>query len=253
MAELVIEARNLTKRFRPDALALEDLSFTVSGGEIYCLLGPTGAGKTTTVDLFLGDLLPTSGTARVQETICAEDPAAARRRAVFVTRRARGYGTLTMRQNVEFFARMAGTPRVDRRAVDNALRRAAVAERDFDRPVDALPKSAVTFLWVAVAVLRDTPALIWDDPTVGLEGRAIAELHECLWQLRAEGKAILVATADVAFGSQVGDRVGVLRAGQKIAEHTPSQLADLTMANFYGEWEGRLSPTARPPAIPRTR
>lgn len=237
----MIEARGLTKRYGTGTLALDDLSFRVEPKEAYGLLGGAGAGKTTAIDAFCSATLPTAGQALIAGIDVVRRPTEAKNQATFVTPKASLYGSLTARRNVEFFVTLAGCAEaLQARAVENALRWAGVPDRNFDAPVRMLSRGQSILVWLSIALLRDTPALVLDEPTLGLDARDSAEIRECLMDLKNRGKAMLVATSDVSFATAIADRVGILAAGRKIAERTSREILDQNLSQFYVEYAGPL-------------
>src|SRR5437868_1610734 len=104
----MIEAIDLSKRYPNGHLALDALNLRVDGGEIYCLLGAKGAGKTTTVNLFLGFTAPTAGRVRIDGVDVTAEPLRARERIAYLADGTAFYRRLTTLQNLDFFARLGG-------------------------------------------------------------------------------------------------------------------------------------------------
>jgi ABC-2 type transport system ATP-binding protein len=234
-----IEVRAVTCRSGHKTF-LESVSLASRSAEIYCLLGGNGAGKTTLAKVLLGLVRPDAGEAYVGGHHSIRDALGVRRVTTFVT----GEGTLleamTARQNLRFFVGLArgGRDWNDVRAV-NAMRLMGVPEQAFDRRVKSLPRDLVVALWLAIAWLRESPVLLLDEPTIGLDSRAVARLQARLLRFRAQGRTILVATADVLFASQIADRLGILKAGQKVTEHTRAEVLTLSLTDLYAEYVGR--------------
>ena len=104
----LIEARNLSKRYENGVLALDALNLKVNAGEIYCLLGANGAGKTTAINLFLDFIEPSSGKALLNDIDVARNPLEAKKYVAYVSENVMLYGNFTARQNLDFFARLGG-------------------------------------------------------------------------------------------------------------------------------------------------
>jgi ABC-2 type transport system ATP-binding protein len=239
-APALLRAIDLTKRQKDDALALDALTLTVHAGEIYCLLGAAGAGKTLVLHAFLGLVVPSAGRVLVNGTDVARDPVGARRHITYIARGASLYGSLTARQNVEFFTRVDGNePKRRRHDYYNAMRRVGIPERSFERPASELGGSISLSLWLAIGLLRNTSILLMDEPTVGLDLYASAELQDTLVELRQRGRALLVATADVLFAGRIADRVGIMREGRKTVELSRDELVTRSLSDVYLEYMGR--------------
>jgi ABC-2 type transport system ATP-binding protein len=259
----LLQAIEFTSRHYGDLLVLDVLSLEVAHGEIYCLLGAAGAGKTAVLHAFLGLLRPTVGQALVAGINPAKDPIAARRHITYIGRGASLYGTLTARQNLEFFVRVDGGSRgLTRTDYYNAMRRVGIPERAFERPARQLGSAVALLIWLAVGLLKNTSVLLIDEPTVGLDLYASADLQETLVEFRERGQALLIATSDVLFAGHVATRIGILKEGRKTIELTQQELMERPLHDLYLEYMGRppakdLSPAGVPrrsvPAHPELR
>ena len=206
-----LEARGLTVA-RSGKPVLNDVSFEVSQGEIYALLGGNGAGKSTTLQTFLGLLPPTAGEARVQGHSVTEDVAAARRVMAYLPEAATLYEHLNARENLGYFLSLAET-KVDSTIIDQALDRVALQPEARDLRLGSYSKGMRQKVAIALALLRDTPILLLDEPTSGLDPVAIDEFNRLVRSLADENRAILMVTHDVYGACQVADRIGLLRKG----------------------------------------
>ena len=241
-----IEAVEITKRHWDGFLALDAVSLRVQPGEIYCLLGAAGAGKTLLLHTFLGFVTPSAGRAVICGADVAKDPTT-REHLTYIGQGASLYGSLTARQNVEFFAR------VDGRAVTfsrddyyNTMRRVGIAERHFERAARDLEPSVLLSLWLAIGLLKNSPALLFDEPTVGLDLYAAAGLQETLREFRAQKRGLLVATSDVLLAGGIADRVGIINEGRKRIELPRSELVGRSLPELYLEYMGRPLRASRP-------
>jgi len=234
----MIEAVELSKRFGLDRLALDQLNFQVRPGELYCLLGAHGSGKTTAVNLFLDFYRPTSGRALVDGFDVARSPIEAKRRMSFIGGSAALYPGMTPRQNIEFFTRLAGSSGSKTRTYD-VLRQFGVPERLFERKVADVPPEIRLLIWLSIASLRETPVLLLDEPTAGLDSRATADLQDHLLDFKRQQRAILLATSDVLLATQVSDRIGILKHGQMVVERTRSQMLGQSLTEIYFDYVGR--------------
>ncbi len=243
----LLTAIEVTKRHH-DFLALDAVSFSVAPGEIYCLLGAAGAGKTLLLHTFLGFVKPTAGRVFVGGLDVARQPVLTRRQLTYIAHGASMYGALTARQNVEFFTRVDGT-RVTFARADyyNAMRKVGIAERCFERRARDLDPAVLVSLWLAIGLLKNTPVLLFDEPTGGLDLYASAGIQETLMELRARGKALLVATSDVLLAGSIADRIGILKEGRKRIELPRSELVGRSLPELYLEYMGRPLINGNPP------
>jgi len=243
----LVEASDLSKRYSENGLVLDALNVGIRPGEVYCLFGANGAGKTTAIHLFLGLVRPTMGRATIAGIDAAHDPVGVRRHVTYISTRASLCPSLTARQNVEFFTHV-GTPRksLGRFECYNAMRRMGIPEDSLEQKVTTLPKETRLQVWLAIAWLRQSPVLLLDDPTTGLDIQALASFQEHLAEFRNEGRATLLATADVFLASQVCDRIAILKNGRTIAERTRAQILVQSLTELYLDYGGRPSAVSRP-------
>ena len=236
----MIAAKGLTQHGEAGAL-LEDVTFEIRASEIYCLIASPAAVESA-VEIAAGVRPATSGLCTLAGYDVLTSQHLARRHVTIVTRHARLYASQRVRDNVQFFVASFSGHSPTSSAIDNAMRRVGVPERDFGRSASSVPVDVATRLWLAIALLRETPAVILDEPTLRLDSRAASELREAIRELRFDGRAVLVGTSDVTFASDVADRIGVIKQGRKVAEKTRSDLVGDGLTQFYLEHLGRLPP-----------
>ena len=194
---------------------LDNVSFSVSPGEVYALLGGNGAGKSTALLTFLGLLEPTSGSVRVQGRPVSEDVAAARRVTAYLPEAATLYEHLSAHENLTYFLSLAKT-KADRDTLDRALDRVALQPEARDKRLGSYSKGMRQKVAIALALLRDTPILLLDEPTSGLDPIAIDEFNTLVRSLADDNRTILMVTHDVYGACQVADRIGLLRKGELV-------------------------------------
>jgi len=228
----MIEAIDLTKRYPTGKLALDALNLRVETGEIYCLLGAKGAGKTTAVNLFLGFQTPTAGRARIAGIDVQEEPLLAKTRVAYLADTTAFYPRLTLLQNLRFFARLGGR-RAGLRECEMALREVGIPELDFNRRVSELNPGEIRKLGLAAALLKEASALLLDEPLSGLDPKAAAEVVELLAEQKEQGKAILITMQDLFWARQLGDRVGILQEGRQVLIRTREELRYENLERLY--------------------
>ncbi|MBM4160306.1 MAG: ABC transporter ATP-binding protein [Ignavibacteria bacterium] len=229
----MIEAIDLTKRYEDGLLALDHLNLTIQPGQIYCLLGANGAGKTTTINLFFDFIEPTSGAARINGFDCAKSPLDAKKHAAYVSENVMLYGNFTARQNLAFFTMLAGRKDLKKEDYHMVMRQVGLPERSFEQRVKTFSKGMRQKLGIAIAILKQAPALLLDEPTAGLDPKAAAEFIDLLFRLRGEGKAILMCTHDVFRAKEAADRVGIMKEGILIMERTKEELLHENLEKLY--------------------
>lgn len=248
----MIEAIDLTKRYEDGVLALDSLRLKIEASEVYCLLGANGAGKTTTLDLFLGFIEPSSGQALINGVDVFRNPLEAKRYVGYLSENVRLYGHLTARQNLEYFAQLAGQGAVSKAEGSALMARVGLPEGAFERQVKQFSKGMRQKLGIAIATIKNAPALLLDEPMSGLDPKAAAELVESLKGLRESGKAILMSTHDIFRAKELADRVGIMRSGKKVAELTKAELEHENLERLYLDFmrgdglEGEKAPADKP-------
>ncbi|NLT65834.1 MAG: ABC transporter ATP-binding protein [Acidobacteria bacterium] len=239
----MIEARNLSKRYEDNVLALDDLNLRVNPGEIYCLLGANGAGKTTTINIFLAFIEPTSGQALLNDIDAARNPLQAKEYVAYVSENVMLYGNFTARQNLDFFARLGGKRNLRKDDYYQAMQKVGLPEKAFEQRVREFSKGMRQKLGIAIAIIKDAPALLLDEPTSGLDPKAGAEFLETLTELRSAGKAILMSTHDIFRSKDVADRVGIMKEGRKVMERTGDELKHENLQHLYLDYmRGSVNP-----------
>lgn len=219
----MIRFDDLTKRYAT-VDAVRGLTLQVEPGEVYALLGPNGAGKTTALRCLATLLRPTSGTAYVDGLDVRSHPLDVRRRIGFLAASMGLYERLTARELVEYFARLQGLEGVRlQRRVDEVVAMFGLTEFA-DRYCGRLSTGQRQRVSVARSIVHDPPALILDEPTLGLDVLSGQTIYQFIERERARGKAIVFSTHQMEEVELLADRVGVLARGRLVAEGTPEEL-----------------------------
>jgi ABC-2 type transport system ATP-binding protein len=213
---MVLQVRGLAKRFGAVS-AVADVSLQVAAGEVLGLLGPNGAGKTTTVDCILGLLTPDAGSI----TIDGLTPREARAKFGAVLQATGLPAKITPREALDAFSQLS-FPR--KRESNLLLARFGLSEKA-DAHYDTLSGGQQQRLALALAFIGDPKLLVLDEPTAGLDIQARRNLHDDIRAARAEGRAVLLTTHDMAEAQILCDRIAVMRAGCIVAAGTPDELA----------------------------
>lgn len=223
----MIEFQNLTKvygRLR----AVDGLSLRVEPGEVYALLGPNGAGKTTALRCLATLIGPTDGTASVGGADVRERPLEVRKRIGFLAASMGLYERLTPVELLTYFGRLHGVEeRTLERRVSELVDIFGIAEFSNQR-CGTLSTGQGQRVSVARALVHDPPALILDEPTMGLDVLSGEVIYRFIEGERERGKAILFSTHQMAEVELLADRMGVLNAGRLVAEGTPASLIEQT-------------------------
>ena len=218
----MINCQNLTKRYG-SLLAVDDISFQVSPGEVLGFLGPNGAGKSTTMRILAGFLPATSGTA----TVCGFDvetqSTAAKRRIGYLPEGAPSYPEMSPRLFLEFVADvrgMQGALRANRLAEVYALLH---LEPVLEQTIDTLSKGYKRRVGLAQAILHDPEVLILDEPTDGLDPNQKHEVRELIHKM-SESKIIVISTHLLEEVDALCNRAIIIAHGKILADDTPERL-----------------------------
>ena len=228
----MIETRKLTKVYEGGVLAVKELDLLVPRGEIFAMLGANGAGKTTTLMMLLGFIEPTGGQALLGGVDVQRDPLAAKAQVSYVSENVQLYGPFTALQNLRFFAQLAGRP-TDTERLAAVLARVGLDPASHRRRVSGFSKGMRQRLGIAIAIMRDTPAILLDEPTSGLDPKGGVEFLRLLAALRDEGKAIWMTTHDLFRARELADRVGIMVRGRLVRTLTRAELAHEDLERLY--------------------
>jgi ABC-2 type transport system ATP-binding protein len=223
----VLLVEHLTKRFG-DRLAVDDLSFTVTAGEVFGFLGPNGAGKTTTVRMLATLVAPTAGTALVAGVPLEPDNGLLIRQRIAVMPETPGlYLRLSVAENLEFFAGLYGLSEPHDR-IGRALEAVNLASRADDLCA-SLSKGLRQRVGLARALLSDPAVVFLDEPTSGLDPVASREVHELIDGLRAREVTVFLTTHRLEEAERLCDRVAILNTTLRTIG-TPTELRDRLFA-----------------------
>lgn len=217
-----IRISGLTKRFA-DAQAVEQLSFEVRPGEIFGLVGPDGAGKTTTLRMLAGVLPPDRGTAVVAGFDVARDPEGAKHHLSYMPQRFGLYEDLTVDENIAFYADLFGVAKAERNLRSAQLLQAAGMSEFRARLAGKLSGGMKQKLGLVCALIHRPKVILLDEPTTGVDPVSRRDFWRILYNLVAEGVAILTSTAYLDEAERC-HRVALMHKGQLLFCDTPAKL-----------------------------
>jgi ABC-2 type transport system ATP-binding protein len=229
----ILEASQLTKRYEDGQLALDHISFAIRPGEIYAMLGGNGAGKTTTINLFLNLIEPTEGEARIKGYVTHKEPLLAKQHIAFVSENVMLYGNFTAIQNLDYFARLGGKASYSKDDYRDALLRVGLAEDAHNKKVREFSKGMRQKSGIAIAILKNAPAILLDEPTSGLDPKAGYDFLRLLESLRDEGKAILMSTHDIFRAKEIANTIAIMNRGKILLEEPVGRLKDQDLEELY--------------------
>lgn len=237
----MIEVEHLSKVYGSNP-AIQDVTFEVESGEILGFLGPNGAGKTTTMRILTGYLPATAGTARIAGYDVHEDSMAVRRRIGYLPENPPLYPDMTVEGFLHFVARIKGISAGDRTPqVQSALERCNLLEKR-KVLIRKLSKGFRQRVGIAQAIVHNPPAIVLDEPTVGLDPRQIIDVRNLIKNLAGD-HTIIISTHILPEVSMICSRVAIINQGRIVATNTPDNLmAQLSGGSGYElEVEGEPS------------
>jgi ABC-2 type transport system ATP-binding protein len=217
-----IEVDGLTKRFA-DVIAVDRLHFTVAAGEIFCLVGPDGAGKTTTMRMLAGVMTPDAGSATVAGYDVVRDPEAVKNHISYMPQRFGLYEELTVDENIRFYADLFGIGRRQREERAEQLLAAAGMARFRDRLAGQLSGGMKQKLGLSCALIHTPRVLLLDEPTTGVDPVSRRDFWRILYGLAAEGVTVLASTAYLDEAERC-HRLALLHQGRLLLCDTPARL-----------------------------
>jgi ABC-2 type transport system ATP-binding protein len=222
MSDYTIDVQGLTKRYG-DRTVVDGLSMQVERGEIYGFLGPNGSGKTTSIRMMCGLLTPDAGSGHTLGLDVVREAGAIKRRVGYMTQRFGLYEDLSIRENLDFIARMYGMDRRGER-VAQSLERLGLAGRA-DQLAGRLSGGWKQRLALAACMLHEPELLLLDEPTAGVDPGARRDFWNEIHELAARGITVLVSTHYMDEADRC-HRLGYIAYGHLVASGTPAELVE---------------------------
>lgn len=230
----MLEAIGLTKKYG-DFTALNPLDLRIEAGEVFCLLGANGAGKSTTIQLFLGFIDPTGGTVKINDLDVARHGLETKQLLAYIPENVHLYPNLSGLENLQFFTRLSGQDEPSREELLDTLDRAGLPKDAVDRRVGAYSKGMRQKVGIAMAMTKGARALLLDEPTSGLDPKASNEFSNLIQSMSDEGVAVLMATHDIFRSKEVGHRVGIMKRGTLMTTLSTDVLTHADLEKIYLE------------------
>jgi ABC-2 type transport system ATP-binding protein len=232
-SETALRVTNVSKSFGARR-AVARLALTLRPGEIYTLLGPNGAGKTTTLNLILGFLRPDEGRIEVAGVDVQERTLDARARTAYLPETVMLYPTLSAVENLTYFTLLSGRE-ISASDARRVLDEAGLPSSAHNQLAGSFSKGMRQKVGIAIALAKHASLLLLDEPTSGLDPRAAGELSAMVRAAAGRGMAVLMTTHDLYRVSEVADRLGIMSAGQLVAERAASSLSPQALETLYLE------------------
>ena len=220
--DCTVEADNLEKKYG-NFYAVKNNSFCIQKGEIFGLLGPNGAGKSTSFKMMCGLAKPTNGTARIMGIDITKDPEKARSNLGYMAQKFSLYGSLTVKENLEFFASAYGIKSKNRASKVQEIIEVFGLKDYADQKSEELPLGLKQRLSMACALIHNPPVLFLDEPTSGVDVLTRRDFWNHITSLAKKGVTILVTT-HFMDEAEYCDRISLFYHGETIALGTPEEL-----------------------------
>lgn len=224
-------AENLSKTYG-DYKALNNLNLKLNKGEIFALLGQNGAGKSTTINIFLGFVKPTEGVAKINEISVIDHPNETKKYIAYIPETVLLYPNLTGVENLKFFSSLAGFD-YDNEALTSFLSKAGLQSDAHHNRLGGYSKGMRQKVGIAIAIAKKAKVLLLDEPTSGLDPKASNEFSEILKELASEGTTIFMATHDIFRAKEVADRIGIMKRGNLISEINADEISANELEKLY--------------------
>jgi ABC-2 type transport system ATP-binding protein len=222
--DALIEARGLRRRFG-SVLAVDGVSLRVHAGEVVALIGPDGAGKSTTMRLLCGVLRADEGEIRLAGLDLRTDLEAARGKVGYLPQRFSLYGELTVEENLRFLAEVRGLPRQDWRSRSTEILEFVDLADVADRRAEALSGGMRQKLGLAAALVHRPGILILDEPTGGVDPVTRQLFWQLIIRLLRDGVGVLVSTPYMDEAARCS-RLAFMDRGRIVLEGAPTDLRD---------------------------
>jgi ABC-2 type transport system ATP-binding protein len=228
--EWVIETENLTRRFK-DLTAVDGLDLAVRSGEIFGLVGPDGAGKTTTIRMLCAIMDPVEGSARVAGFDTVREPEQIKRRIGYMAQRFNLYGDLSVSENLDFFADVFQVRGRERRQRKERLLQFARLTEFRKRRAAHLSGGMQKKLALACTLIHQPEIIFLDEPTTGVDPVSRREFWDILTELHLQGITIFVSTPYMDEAERCS-RVGLMYRGKIIVCDEPERIKGLVSGDL---------------------
>jgi ABC-2 type transport system ATP-binding protein len=214
--------RDLCKAFGKPAV--DHLSLTVRGGEIYALLGKNGAGKTTTLRMIVGLLKPDAGSIAVFGIDALADPRAAKQIIAWAPDEPLLYDRLSPLEYLEFVAGLWGVePKVARESAESLLKWLDLWDQRHER-CEGFSRGMKQKTALAGALIHEPRLLILDEPLTGLDAAAARQVKDVLTARARDGATVIITTHILEVAERIADRIGIIQRGRLLAEGDLAEL-----------------------------
>jgi ABC-2 type transport system ATP-binding protein len=227
----MLKAENLTKQYG-DYTALDKLNLEIKAGEVFCLLGSNGAGKSTTINIFLGFVPATSGRAIIDGQEVSMNNATTRNMVAYIPEIVNLYPTLSGMENLEYFSGLSGYSYTVQE-LKQYMETAGLQAGALDKRVSSYSKGMRQKVGIAIALVKKAKALFLDEPTSGLDPHASNEFSQTITRLSEQGVCTLMATHDLLMAKSLGNRIGIMHQGVLKHELLSAEVSHADLTKLY--------------------
>lgn len=207
----MIRVENISKNYG-NFNALKNLSFNVDKGEILCLLGANGAGKSTTINILLNFIQPSLGIAEINSINVLKNPIMTKEFLTYIPENLMLYPRFSAIENLDYFTKLSGK----KFSIDELrliLSDAGLEEEAHNKFINTFSKGMRQKVGIALAIAKESKVLLLDEPTSGLDPKSSNEFVGLLSKMKDNGVAVLMATHDLFRAKQVSTHIGIMRSG----------------------------------------
>ena len=212
---------NLTKKFK-DKTALQEISFSINSGEIFGFLGPSGAGKTTTINILTGQLPPDEGEVKILGKDCAQLTSDDFLELGIMSDNVGFYDRLSLYDNLLFFAKFHS---VEISYLDHLLKRLKLYDDRFNK-AEKLSTGMKQRMLLIRAILHSPKVIFLDEPTSGMDPTLSQIVHELLLEIKNSGATIFLTTHNMDEATKLCDSIALLHEGKIVEQGSPREIID---------------------------
>lgn len=227
----MLQATNLTKKYGTFT-ALNALNLTVKEGDIFCLLGANGAGKSTTINLFLNFIDPSEGQATINALDVTQHDKETKQLLSYIPENLMLYPNLTGLENLDFFCGLGGKSH-SKDQLEALLKQSGLQVDFVHQRVSSYSKGMRQKVGIALARAKKASVLLLDEPTSGLDPKASNEFSELLLDMKERGVATLMATHDLFRAKDTGTHIGIMKEGVLIEQFASDDVSFQDLEKLY--------------------